>query len=30
VKVPAGTKMTDDEIWNMGWFIKGVIGIIPN
>ena len=30
VKVPAGTKMTDDEIWNMGWFVKGVIGIIPN
>ena len=29
VKVPAGTKMTDDEIWNMGWFVKGVIGIIP-
>jgi basic membrane protein A len=29
VKVPAGTKMTDDEIWNMGWFIKGVIGVIP-
>jgi basic membrane protein A len=30
VKVPAGTKMTDDEIWNMGWFVKGVIGVIPN
>jgi len=30
VKVPAGTKMTDDEIWNMGWFIKGVIGVIPS
>jgi basic membrane protein A len=30
VKVPAGTKMTDDEIWNMGWFVKGVIGTIPN
>ena len=30
VKVPAGTKMSDDEIWNMGWFVKGVIGIIPN
>ena len=30
VKVPAGTKMTDDEIWNMGWFVRGVIGTIPN
>jgi basic membrane protein A len=30
VRVPAGTKMTDDEIWNMGWFVNGVIGIIPN
>ncbi|GHV60303.1 BMP family ABC transporter substrate-binding protein [Spirochaetia bacterium] len=29
VKVPAGVKMTDDEIWNMGWFVKGVIGVIP-
>lgn len=30
VKVPAGTVMTDDEVWNMSWFIKGVIGSIPN
>jgi basic membrane protein A len=30
VKVPEGTRMTDDEIWNMGWFVKGVIGTIPN
>jgi basic membrane protein A len=30
VRVPDGTRMTDDEIWNMGWFIKGVIGTIPN
>jgi basic membrane protein A len=30
VKVPAGTKMTDDEIWNMGWFVRGVIGTIPS
>jgi basic membrane protein A len=30
VKVPGGIKMTDDEIWNMGWFVKGVIGVIPN
>ncbi|MDR0642449.1 MAG: BMP family ABC transporter substrate-binding protein [Treponema sp.] len=29
VKVPAGTRMSDDEIWNMGWFVKGVIGVIP-
>ena len=25
-KVPAGVQMTDDEIWNMSWFVKGVIG----
>jgi basic membrane protein A len=30
VKVPDGVKMTDDEIWNMGWFVKGVIGVIPS
>ena len=29
VKVPEGTTMTDDEIWNMNWFVKGVIGTIP-
>ncbi|MDR3284965.1 MAG: BMP family ABC transporter substrate-binding protein [Treponema sp.] len=29
VKVPAGTVMTDDEIWNMGWFVQGVTGTIP-
>ena len=28
-KVRAGVKMTDDEIWNMGWFVRGVIGTIP-
>lgn len=27
--VPAGTVMTDDEIWNMNWFVEGVIGTIP-
>lgn len=27
--VPEGTTMTDDEIWNMSWFIEGVIGTIP-
>jgi basic membrane protein A len=30
IRVAAGTRMTDDEIWNMGWFVKGVIGIIPD
>jgi len=30
IRVPAGTRMTDEEIWNMGWFIRGVIGTIPN
>lgn len=25
-KVAAGVQMTDDEIWNMSWFVKGVIG----
>jgi len=29
VRVSAGTRMTDEEIWNMGWFVEGVIGIIP-
>lgn len=28
-KVPAGTAMTDDEIWNMNWFVNGVIGTVP-
>ena len=28
-KIPAGVTMTDDEVWNMGWFIKGVNGVIP-
>ncbi|MCR4790565.1 MAG: BMP family ABC transporter substrate-binding protein [Treponemataceae bacterium] len=27
-KVPAGKVMTDDEVWNMDWFVKGVKGII--
>lgn len=30
VKVPEGTTMTDDEIWNMSWFVEGVIGTIPS
>ncbi|MDR1972317.1 MAG: BMP family ABC transporter substrate-binding protein [Treponema sp.] len=29
VRVPAGTRMTDLEIWNMDWFVKGVVGVIP-
>ena len=29
VKVAEGTTMSDDEIWNMGWFVNGVIGTIP-
>ena len=28
-KVPAGSVMTDDEVWNMTWFVKGVNGVIP-
>lgn len=28
LKVPAGTVMTDDEVWNMNWFVQGVNGII--
>ena len=28
VVVPAGTVMTDDEVWNMSWFVNGVIGNI--
>ena len=28
-KVAAGSKMTDEEVWNMSWFVKGVIGTIP-
>ena len=25
-KVPAGSVMTDDEVYNMSWFVQGVIG----
>jgi basic membrane protein A len=28
LKVPAGSKMTDEEIWSIGWFVKGVNGTI--
>ena len=27
--VPEGNVMTDDEIWNMNWFVEGVKGDIP-
>jgi basic membrane protein A len=30
VRIPAGTSMTDDEIWNMDWFVRGVIGTASN
>ena len=30
VRVPAGSRLSDDDIWNMDWFVKGVIGTIPN
>jgi basic membrane protein A len=30
VRIPAGTKMSDDEIWNMDWFVKGIIGTVSN
>ncbi|MCL1941776.1 MAG: BMP family ABC transporter substrate-binding protein [Synergistaceae bacterium] len=29
VKIPEGKSMTDDEIWNMDWFVEGVKGDIP-
>ena len=29
VVVPEGTTMTDDEIWNMNWFVEGGVGDIP-
>lgn len=28
-KVKAGTTMSDDDVWNMNWFVEGVIGKIP-
>jgi len=28
VKIADGVKMTDEEIWNMDWFVEGVIGTI--
>lgn len=29
-RVPAGTFMSDDEVWNMNWFVKGVNGLISS
>lgn len=29
VKIAEGTSMTDEEIWNMSWFVEGVVGTIP-
>jgi basic membrane protein A len=29
VKIAAGTSMSDDDVWNMGWLVKGVIGNVP-
>ena len=28
--VSAGVRLTDEELWNMGWFVQGVIGKIAN
>jgi len=29
LKVADGFRMSDDDIWNMNWFVKGVVGTIP-
>lgn len=29
VKIAAGTTMSDSDIWNMNWLVKGVIGNVP-
>lgn len=29
IKVEAGKAMTDEEVWNMNWFIEGIEGTIP-
>ena len=29
LKVADGFRMNDDDIWNMDWFVKGVIGTLP-
>ena len=30
VKVPEGKTLTDDEVWNIDWFVQGVDGTIPS
>ncbi len=30
VKVGAGATMTDEEMWNMMWFVDNIIGTVPN
>lgn len=29
IKIPEGKAMSDEEIWNMNWFVEGVKGDIP-
>lgn len=29
LKLEDGVRMTDEEIWNMNWFVQGVVGTIP-
>lgn len=29
VKVKEGEKMSDPDVWSMGWFVEGVVGEIP-
>ncbi|NLL37019.1 MAG: BMP family ABC transporter substrate-binding protein [Fretibacterium sp.] len=29
IQVKEGQRMTDDEVWSMGWFVEGVLGTIP-
>ena len=29
LKVDKGKVMTDEEIWNMAWFVEGVVGTVP-
>ena len=30
VKVKEGQTLTDDEVWNINWFVQGVDGTIPS
>ena len=29
LKVKEGEKMSDDDVWSMGWFVEGVLGEVP-